>query len=137
MANGNDQVRRIGWGVVFTVGFVLSPVSWWNDALVNIPVAYLFARLLALIDQRMFLIIFVGTYWLTNLIGMALMHVGAKKLLVKTTPTHKFIPWRILLISTLYTLLIVALAQLKFIQSPFAELKGTEPGRSPAPVISK
>lgn len=121
MTELKDQFRRIWWGGVFIIGFALSPVSWWNDAVVNIPIAYLTAQLLALIDQRIFLLVFAGMYWVTNMVGMALMHIGAKKLLVKTTP--KINPRRFLLISILYTLLIVVLAQFKFIQSPFAGLK--------------
>ena len=135
MARVKDQVRRIGWGIVFTIGFALSPVSWWNDAVVNIPTAYLTAHLLALIDQRIFSIAFVGMYWITNLIGMALMHIGAKKLLVRAKP--KFISRRSLLISIFYTLLIVVLAQFKFIHSPFAELRGTGTGPNPVPAISR
>ena len=32
--------RKIKGGVVAMIGFLLSPLSWWNDAFVNIPIAY-------------------------------------------------------------------------------------------------
>jgi hypothetical protein len=35
--------RKIKGGILVTLGFLLSPVSWWNDIFVNIPLAYIFA----------------------------------------------------------------------------------------------
>ena len=35
--------RKITGGILGVVGFMLSPLSWWNDAVVNLPLALLFA----------------------------------------------------------------------------------------------
>jgi len=118
----NDNLRRLAWGSLFAIGFTLSPISWWNDAVVNLPIAYLGAQLVAILDQRLFLLAFVGTYWATNLIGLLCMHVSGRKLLRKTDQKISF--RRFFLISLLYTLLIVALAQFKWIQSPLNQLMG-------------
>ncbi len=116
MTRTNDNLRSLAWGSLFAIGFTLSPISWWNDAVVNLPIAYLAAQLVAVLDQRLFLFAFVGTYWATNLIGLLGMHISARKLHRQTEPRislrHFF------LISLLYTLLIVALAQFKWIQAP-------------------
>jgi hypothetical protein len=32
--------KKIVGAVVAALGFVLSPLSWWNDLFVNIPIAY-------------------------------------------------------------------------------------------------
>ena len=116
MTRTNDNVRRMVWGSLFAIGFILSPISWWNDAVVNLPIAYLAAKLVAMLDQRLFLFAFVGAYWATNLIGLLGMHVSARKLLRQTE--QKISLRRFFLISFLYTLLIVALAQFKWIQAP-------------------
>jgi len=118
MTRINDNLRRMAWGSLFFIGFMLSPISWWNDAVVNLPIAYLAAQLVALLDKRLFLPAFIGMYWATNLIGLLGMHVSARKLHRKTE--QKISLRRFFLISLLYTLLIVALAQFKWIQSPFA-----------------
>ena len=33
-------------GILAVIGWVLSPLTWWNDLLVTIPIAYGFSRLL-------------------------------------------------------------------------------------------
>ncbi len=116
MIHTKDNLRRLAWGSLFVIGFTLSPISWWNDAVVNLPIAYLTAKMVALLDPRLFLIAFVGTYWATNLIGLLGMHLSARKLLRQTE--QRISLRRFFLISLLYTLLIVALAQFKWIQSP-------------------
>lgn len=115
MTRINDNLRRMAWGSLFAIGFILSPISWWNDAVVNVPIAYLAAQLAAILDQRLFLMAFVGAYWVTNLIGLLGMHVSARNLHRQTEPGISL--GRFFLISLLYTLLIVALAQFKWIQS--------------------
>lgn len=115
MTRTNDNWRRLVWGSLFAIGFALSPISWWNDAVVNLPIAYLAAQLVAVIDQRLFLFAFVGAYWATNLIGLLCMHASARKLLRKME--QRISLRRFFLISLLYTLLIVVLAQFKWMQS--------------------
>ena len=83
---------RVGWpartidarslysAVVITAGFILSPLSWWNDAVVNIPIALALAHttsgVLGLETPKLF----IAFYWITNIIGILLMILGARSL---------------------------------------------------------
>ena len=58
------------------VGYILSPLSWWNDAFVNVPLAYVFAWLVSFFIGQFFGPSFVAGYWLTNMIGLVMMHKG-------------------------------------------------------------
>src|ERR1035438_1053489 len=39
--------RKMTGGVVAMIGFMLSPLSWWNDLFVNVPLALAFAWLVS------------------------------------------------------------------------------------------
>jgi hypothetical protein len=97
---------------------MLSPLSWWNDAVVNLPLALAFAWLVSLFYRPAFEASVIIGYWLTNVLGFVLMHKGARKMSSSTAPQ----PYsrrdfqRDLLISLLYTALIVVLLKLKVLQ---------------------
>lgn len=74
--------------MLFFVGYILSPLSFWNDLFVNIPLAYGFGFLFGLIRPELFLTGMIVGYWLTNLAGFLLMHYGALQALNKTD-SHK------------------------------------------------
>jgi hypothetical protein len=102
------------------IGFLLSPLSWWNDLVVNIPLAYAFSWPFSLLSVRLFLPAFVTGYWLTNLLGFVLLHRGLSGLLDKEQRST----WNVkrdLLVSAGYTLLILLCGLLGWIKSP-AEL---------------
>ena len=40
--------QKITGGIIGTVGYLLSPLSWWNDLYFNIPIAYATAWLVSL-----------------------------------------------------------------------------------------
>lgn len=105
-------------------GFMLSPLSWWNDLFVNVPLAVAFAWVVSLFYRPAFSACVVLGYWLTNVLGFVLMHKGAQKML---TDSDKKFSWRDLArdvgVSLLYTALIVLLIKfgvLKPIQNYFA-----------------
>jgi len=68
--------EKIKGSVLFIIGYMLSPLSWWNDIFVNIPLAYVFALPFGFISRNLFLPAMVVGYWITNIIGLALMHHG-------------------------------------------------------------
>jgi hypothetical protein len=70
--------RKIAGGFVVFVGFMLSPLSWWNDLFVNVPLALVFAWGVSLIYRPAFEVSLIVGYWLTNVIGFVLMHKGAQ-----------------------------------------------------------
>ena len=73
--------RKITGGVLATAGYMLSPLSWWNDAFVNLPLALLFAWVASAFYHPAFEASLVIGYWLTNVIGFVLMQKGAQTML--------------------------------------------------------
>lgn len=103
---------------------MLSPLSWWNDLVVNVPLALGFAWVVSFFYKPAFTASLILGYWLTNILGFVLMHKGAMKIVSENERPYT---WRSLCrdvaISLLYTGLIVALigfGVLKPIQSYFS-----------------
>ena len=76
--------------VIAFIGLMLSPLTWWNDMLVNLPLSFGFAwvlgRMLSFvipINIYSFLILMAIGYFLTNVIGLMLMHKGVRMCRVK------------------------------------------------------
>ena len=118
--------RKVAGGVLAVVGFMLSPLSWWNDLFVNVPLAVAFAWLVSLVYKPAFAPSLVVGYWLTNVLGFMLMHKGAQKIASESPERYS---WRDLgrdvAVSLLYTGIIVVLVRfgiLKPIQSYFQAL---------------
>ena len=110
--------RRFHGGVLGFIGFMLSPLSWWNDLFVNVPLAIGFGWLVSLPYRPAFGPAVVLGYWLTNVAGLILLHKGAQKTFGKSplaAYTHRDL-LRDAAISLLYTLLIVVLVKLKIVQ---------------------
>ena len=106
-------------GVLGFIGFMLSPLSWWNDLFVNVPLALAFAWMVSLFYKPAFEVACVVGYWLTNVLGFVLMHQAAKKMIATDEPPKKYSRGdllRDLAISLLYTLLVVVLIKFKIIQ---------------------
>jgi len=112
-------------GVLAIIGFMLSPLSWWNDLFVNVPLALAFAWLVSWVDPRAFAGSLVIGYWLTNLLGFILLHKGAEQIVAGVPRRYSR---RDLLrdvgISLLYTGVIVALVKLGILQPIQSYLKG-------------
>jgi hypothetical protein len=118
-----------GSALVLT-GFILSPLSWWNDLLVNVPIAYAFSYLFSLVSKSLFLPSFVMGYWITNILGFVLMHkglVGAKRAIcndcvignAKDESRPFWVRYRKdLIVSIAYTLAIVLFGVLGFLDDP-------------------
>ncbi len=106
--------RKITGGALVFVGYMLSPLSWWNDLFVNVPLALVFAWVISLFYRPAFEASLVIGYWLTNVLGFVLMHKGGQKML--TEKEKEEYSRRDLLkdvgISLLYTGVILALIKL-------------------------
>lgn len=111
--------RRLGGWLLTAIGFILSPLSWWNDLLVNIPLAYLLAWPLGRISEKLFIPALVIGYWITNVAGFMLMHIGFKRsLTVSGQKDFRKTFWRNFWIACLYTGLIIWLAHQGWISLP-------------------
>src|SRR5262245_43959925 len=105
--------RKVSGGLLAVIGYMLSPLSWWNDMFVNVPLALVFAWLVSAFYKPAFSASVVIGYWLTNVAGFILMHKGAQQLL--SQEEQKYSRRELLkdiAISLVYTLLIVALLKL-------------------------
>ncbi|MBI5206098.1 MAG: hypothetical protein HZA11_14385 [Nitrospirae bacterium] len=120
MNNLKAYYDRLKGSTIACIGFILSPLSWWNDPFINIPIAYSLAWIASFYNQRVFLPVFVGSYLATNVLGLMLLHIGIRKTLSKADAQNvkygakDFL--KDLTVSIFYTLLIVALVKLKIIQ---------------------
>ena len=95
------------------IGYMLSPLSWWNDLFVNVPLAVAFGWIFSFFYKPAFGPCVVVGYWLTNVLGFVLMQKGAQQALAKEQ--RKYTRRDLLKdlgISLLYTLLIVELIKL-------------------------
>ena len=95
-----------------TVGYLLSPLSWWNDLYVNFPMAYGMAWAVSLIDKRIFAVALVVSYWITNIAGLIMLHKGLSPAIANSIPKTKDYRKKIvtdLIISVVYTGVIILL----------------------------
>ena len=67
----------------FFIGWLLSPLTFWNDAFVNIPLSYLLANLLVRFININFLWLVLASYWLTNVLGLWMMYAAGKGILAE------------------------------------------------------
>jgi len=101
-------------GILFITGYILSPLTWWNDLFVNIPISYVIASIISkIMGEDYFPGLMVSAYLFTNVLGFLLMHISIswgrisrRKLLID------------IIIATGYTILVYALALLGYIK-PF------------------
>lgn len=102
------------------IGFVLSPLSWWNDPYVNMPIAYFCAWLASIFYPQAFLATFAGAYLATNLLGLILLHRGISKTLAKpVTGEVRYAGKNVmkdLAVSLFYTAVMVILVKLNVIR---------------------
>lgn len=112
--------RRIVNGTILgTVGYILSPLSWWNDPFVNIPLAYAAAWAVSLLYKPAFGTTFVASYWLTNIAGFFLMHKGICKMVREDCSNRDYFRKdfvKDLGAALFYTLLIIVLIKINVLQ---------------------
>jgi len=80
------NIKGFFYRSLFFFGWLLSPLTFWNDCFINIPLAYLCASLvfgLAHFDVQSragigFLHLVLAFYWASNLLGFVLMLLAGK-----------------------------------------------------------
>jgi hypothetical protein len=109
--------KRRGWySLLAILGYLLSPLSWWNDLVVNIPLAYVAAWPVSLINERLFFPAVILAYWLTNLLGFILLHRGVAGLASGRALSFGLRSY--LFITFAYTLVIALLLALHWLPLP-------------------
>lgn len=102
------------------IGYLLSPLSWWNDLFFNLPIAYGFGYLCSLFSSNWLWPGAIAGYWLSNVLGILLMQAGVLDV-VQGKPQARDFKKELLMgiaSSTIYTLIIVALVQSKVLETP-------------------
>jgi hypothetical protein len=94
-------------GILVFIGWLLSPLTWWNDSFINIPIAWLIATLAGLINQKAFIPALFITYYATNIAGIVMMYLGLSKTAQQGLLKRSII-WSII-VSILYTGLMAVL----------------------------
>ena len=112
--------RKLKGGVIAVIGWVLSPLTWWNDWIVNLPLAYACGYLFSLISESLFLPFMITGYWVTNIAGLFLLHKGVVKAFRKeeTRVNRRKALIKDVTISLIYTGLILVLFQLDILRLP-------------------
>lgn len=117
--SGALWLRRLWGGTLVVVGYLLSPLCWWNDLVINLPLALGFGYL-ASRPWPDALVPMTGVgYWLTNVVGFVLMQQGAVTALQKDGQGSNSQSLRNgLFTSTVYTVAVVLLIQLHILEMP-------------------
>lgn len=105
-------------GTLFFIGYLLSPVSLWDDVFVNIPISYVLALIVKHFSPAAFLPSMILIYWLTNLVGFLLMRKGIGQVRVeKSEKSQEF--KKDFIASVVYTIALVLLVKLNALQIEF------------------
>ena len=111
--------KKLRGGVLVGVGYMLSPLSWWNDVFFNLPIAIAFGYIVSWPYPGWLVPGTLAGYWLSNVDGMVMMQFGATDILLANEQRNAR---RDLLIgfgsSTLYTLAVVALVYWHVLEVP-------------------
>lgn len=113
-------LQKIRGGFFLVIGYLLSPLCWWNDLVFNLPIAYFFGYICSLFAPKLLMPCVIIGYWLSNIIGILLMQAGAIDMFQKQ-PQERNLKKELLsglISSTVYTCLILALIQLKILDTP-------------------
>lgn len=112
--------QKVRGGFLVGLGYLLSPLCWWNDLVFNLPIAYAFGYLCSWISPGLLLPGLVAGYWLSNVLGIVLMQFGTVDVFQAQDKERNLKKelWTGIVSSTIYTLVIVALVQFKVIETP-------------------
>ena len=100
-----ERLRRTMYAFAGLIGYILSPASWWNDAVVNIPLALAMARAAHTLLGTPTGLAFAASYWATNILGIILMVAGASGAAGKRPGRREILVG--LAASTLYTIAVI------------------------------
>nr|WP_238553694.1 hypothetical protein [Fortiea contorta] len=121
-ARGNLGIilKKVRGGLLLVIGFLLSPMSWWNDLIFNLPVAYGFGYLCSLISPNLLIPCSIIGYWLSNIVGILLMQLGLQEV-VQGEPKQRNLKKELIMglaSSTIYTLVILVLIHFHILDTP-------------------
>lgn len=110
--------------LLLAIGWLLSPLCWWNDLVINLPLAYGVGLLAKQLRPEWFTAGLISGYWLSNVVGIVLMQTSALEVFQEPgeTPSLKReLLWG-LATSSLYTVVVFGLVHFGVIHTPVPEL---------------
>lgn len=107
MPDMNKSILRM----TFFIGWMLSPFTAWNDAFINIPIAYLCASLTIKFMRFDFTGLTILFYWLSNGIGLVMMYISGKNLIESGGGALKE-ALKLLITLVIYSLLLLLLGRI-------------------------
>jgi hypothetical protein len=118
--NKINSLRKLKGSILVGLGFLLSPLSWWNDLFFNLPIAYFFGYICSQFSANLFLPCAIAGYWLSNVLGILLMQIGVLDVVREEGAEHNFKKELLmgLVSSTVYTIIILLLLQLNILNTP-------------------
>lgn len=75
------NVKRLLNNILFFTGWLLSPLTVWNDAIINIPIAYVCASMLHKALPLDFSFLVILFYWGTNIAGILLLYLSGRNII--------------------------------------------------------
>lgn len=114
------MLKKIRGGFFLVLGYLLSPLSWWNDLVFNLPIAYAFGYVCSFFSPDLLMPCSVIGYWLSNILGIILMQAGAIDIL-QEEPKERNLKKELLIglvSSTVYTFVILILIQFNILPTP-------------------
>ncbi|MEG4516846.1 MULTISPECIES: hypothetical protein [unclassified Microcoleus] len=121
-AKGFKEVwfKKIRGGLLLAIGYLLSPLCWWNDIFFNLPIAYAFGYIFSWLSPDLLFPCTIVGYWLSNIAGILLMQLGTLDVFTDK-PKEKNIKKELLtglVSSTAFTIVVVALIHFNVLDTP-------------------
>ena len=121
-AKGFKEVwlKKIRGGLLLAIGYLLSPLCWWNDIFFNLPIAYAFGYICSWLSPDLLFPCTIVGYWLSNILGILLMQLGTLDVFTDK-PKEKNLKKELLtglVSSTVFTVVIVALIHFNVLETP-------------------
>jgi hypothetical protein len=112
--------KKIRGGLLLAIGYLLSPLCWWNDIFFNLPIAYAFGYICSWLSPDLLFPCTIVGYWFSNIAGILLMQLGTLDVLADK-PKEKNLKKELLtglVSSTVFTVVIVALIHFNVLDTP-------------------
>lgn len=107
------------------LGWLLSPMCWWNDLVFNLPLAYGVGWLVKQIHPQWFAGGLIAGYWLSNVVGIVLMQTSALEVFhdpdQPQASLRRELLWG-LATSSVYTVVVYVLIHWGVIHTPIPDL---------------
>ena len=115
-----DIWKKVRGGFFLVVGYLLSPLCWWNDLLFNLPIAYGFGYMCSLFSPKLLIPCSIIGYWLSNVVGILLMQLGSVDVFQNQQKERNLKKelFTGLVSSTVFTVVIILLIQFKILEAP-------------------